>query len=390
MSSVTLNGKTYDSADFAGRGYKTTVTAGTGESLERWQAAFVDALADAGKALTTTSATELTIGTGSKVLTLAAERPYSVGAEVVIADTANPNTNRMFGTVTARSGTSLTVDVEVVEGSGTISAWTISLAGARGATGDVQATTDGTVSLPGIAWNADPDTGIYRAGTGEMRVASDGVRNITLLAASQAEAEAGTDDYKVMTALKTKQAIDALAGGGLVLLSEQTVTSASPVAAVDFTGAIDGTYDEYELHVLNAVPATDAVDLFLRASTDAGASFATSGYDWINSSAHTASSAATLIVASAGNSIKISGYEKVGSDSLEHGVSTVVNIIRPASSEYKKFFFLGSYVDLNARLEYFDGAGRFKSASAVNALRLLFSSGNIESGKFKLYGVKKS
>ena len=30
------------------------------------------------------------------------------------------------------------------------------------------------------------------------------------------------------------------------------------------------------------------------------------------------------------------------------------------------------------------------SAADVDAIRLLFSSGNIESGEFKLYGVKKS
>lgn len=75
-------------------------------------------------ALTSTSTTSLTIGTGSKVLTVQAGLGYVVGYPLRISSSASP-TNYMDGIVTAyNTGTgSLTVNVLSVSGSGTIAAW---------------------------------------------------------------------------------------------------------------------------------------------------------------------------------------------------------------------------------------------------------------------------
>jgi len=137
MSTYEFNGVTYDDADLtgaSGRGYADIVTTGTGLSTPRYIAPMVDALADIGEALTTTSTTSLTVGVGSKTLTMAAARPFSVGAWVTITRTSNVDTY-MFGQVTARSGTSLTVDVSFTAGSGTHTDWTVQISGPRGATG---------------------------------------------------------------------------------------------------------------------------------------------------------------------------------------------------------------------------------------------------------------
>lgn len=85
--------------------------------------------------VTSTSTTSLTIGTGSKSLTTATALTVGVGSYVFIAETANPEVNWMFGQITSISGTSVTVNVTVVLGSGTITAWTITLAGIRGPQG---------------------------------------------------------------------------------------------------------------------------------------------------------------------------------------------------------------------------------------------------------------
>lgn len=75
-----------------------------------------------------TSTTSLTIGTGSKSLTIQTGKAYAVGQAVVIANTANP-LNQMSGVITAHnSGTgALTVNVTSTNGSGTFAAWTVSL-----------------------------------------------------------------------------------------------------------------------------------------------------------------------------------------------------------------------------------------------------------------------
>jgi hypothetical protein len=75
-----------------------------------------------------TSTTSLTIGTGSKALTIQTGKAYAVGQAVVVASTASP-LNQMSGVITAHnSGTgALTVEVTSTNGSGTFAAWTVSL-----------------------------------------------------------------------------------------------------------------------------------------------------------------------------------------------------------------------------------------------------------------------
>jgi hypothetical protein len=87
-----------------------------------------------GAGYTATSTTSLAIGTGSKTFTTQAGMAYSVGARVRASSAAN-TANYMEGLVTAYSGVTLTVNVDVVGGSGTLTDWNINLAGNRGATG---------------------------------------------------------------------------------------------------------------------------------------------------------------------------------------------------------------------------------------------------------------
>jgi hypothetical protein len=74
----------------------------------------------------TQSATSTTIGTGSKTFTVTDAAPlFYSGQAVEVRSRANPSTARMKGTVTASNGTSLTVNVTSVDGSGTLTDWSI-------------------------------------------------------------------------------------------------------------------------------------------------------------------------------------------------------------------------------------------------------------------------
>jgi len=74
----------------------------------------------------TQSATSTTIGTGSKTFTTTDSAPlFYSGQAVEVRSRANPSTARMIGTVTASSGTSLTVNVTSVDGSGTLTDWSV-------------------------------------------------------------------------------------------------------------------------------------------------------------------------------------------------------------------------------------------------------------------------
>jgi hypothetical protein len=88
----------------------------------------------AGPGYQATSSTSLTIGTGSQTLTTQSGLAYTVGARARVASSTSP-TNWMEGQLTAYSGTTLTVNVNLVNGTGTFTSWNINLAGTQGATG---------------------------------------------------------------------------------------------------------------------------------------------------------------------------------------------------------------------------------------------------------------
>jgi hypothetical protein len=75
-----------------------------------------------------TSVTSLTIGTGSRTLTTQTAKTWFIGQFVIVANSASP-INYMIGQITAYDSGSgvLTVNVTAAGGSGTYSAWTISV-----------------------------------------------------------------------------------------------------------------------------------------------------------------------------------------------------------------------------------------------------------------------
>ena len=89
--------------------------------------------------LTGTSTTSLAIAVASKGFTTQASKFFTVGYWLLITSDAD-TTNYMHGQVTAYSGTSLTVNVTNIGGTGTFADWTISVSGTRGAIGSTGST----------------------------------------------------------------------------------------------------------------------------------------------------------------------------------------------------------------------------------------------------------
>jgi hypothetical protein len=95
------------------------------------------------------STTSLAIASsGSISVTTQAGLAYVVGSRVRLASSATP-TNWMEGVVTSYSTTTLVFTADLSNGSGTISIWTLSIAGVRGATGAGTAGADGRTILNG-------------------------------------------------------------------------------------------------------------------------------------------------------------------------------------------------------------------------------------------------
>ena len=156
------------------------------------------------------------------------------------------------------------------------------------------------------------------------------------------------------------------------------------------TSGIDSTYDEYEIHLQNVVPAIGASTLWLRTSTNAGSTFDTTNYAW---TVNTTNSISAWTGVGNNSDAKIALANPavgVGSGADNAGVSGVIRLIAPSSSASNMQVLYQTAQSDGTNFYSALGAGWWASTTAVNAIRFLFSSGNISSGLFKLYGVRKS
>lgn len=162
MSSVTINGNTYSAdgsttKDMLNGGHRTyfiplcsDVATVAGQVQNNADQVAIDAAnaADSANAVRGTSTTSTAVGAGSKTFTTQAGKQFTGGNYVTVSRTSAPTT-LMHGVVTSYSGTTLTVDVSTVAGSGTFTDWTIALSGAKGNNGP-----SGAGDLPYIAKNS--------------------------------------------------------------------------------------------------------------------------------------------------------------------------------------------------------------------------------------------
>jgi hypothetical protein len=178
----------------------------------------------------------------------------------------------------------------------------------------------------------------------------------------------------------------------LVLLSTQT---ASASANISFTSGIDSTYDEYIFKFINCHPATDAVDFTFNGSTDGGSNYnVTKTTTRFFAYQDENDSGAALGYADTSDLAQSTAFQTlcnpVGNDTDEQ-CSGVLTLFNPASTTYVKHFIANdnNYHNSDYSNTHFT-AGYFNTTSAINAIQFKFSSGNIDDGIIKMYGVAKS
>lgn len=204
---------------------------------------------------------------------------------------------------------------------------------------------------------------------------------------TQGLAEGGTDTAeRTWSALRVKQAIDALQSGTLVLLA--TVT-ASASATIDFDTGLDWTtYKKYIFELIDVVPATDLQDFYIRTSTDNGTGYdeVSTDYAWAYYRTTGGNTTATLRASGSDAKINITTANGWGSAAGEAINGTLI-LYNPSSTR-KTIISLSIHgVNPSGELQAAIGSGMRNIAADVDGVRFLMSSGNITSGTFKMYGV---
>lgn len=167
---------------------------------------------------------------------------------------------------------------------------------------------------------------------------------------------------------------------GWITLASAT---ASASTSVDFTSFINSDFDEYILLGEYVLPATNSVDAFFRVSTNGGSSYLSgSEYSYTHAGVDTTSS-------SGSNGAQIKMNRVAIGNSSGQGLDFELRFTKPSGGHnLKSLRWQSNERGSASSVEGHFGSGYVSTASVVNAVRFLFSSGNIAQGSFKLFGVR--
>jgi len=171
--------------------------------------------------------------------------------------------------------------------------------------------------------------------------------------------------------------------GGLVLLQTVTASSDSTVD-VGSSSLFTSTYKVYQIHLINVHPSTNGAHFACRMGTGGSIVSTSQSYEYTRDQ-----------VLHGGNNIRGSSgaavvdlAESIGSEDDEclHQVHTLYN---PAGTTFKKQVnFYGVSNDLTPNFAMNNGMYANKTfVTAIDRIQFYFTSGTIQSGVFKLYGV---
>jgi len=176
--------------------------------------------------------------------------------------------------------------------------------------------------------------------------------------------------------------------GSMTLLQTQTASSSS---TIDFTSGIDSTYDEYVFKFYDIHPATDSAYLqvnFRDGGTNFDATKTTTYFRAIHNEAGNDSELAYRTAQDLAQSTNPQYITwQIGNDN-DQSASGTLQLFNPSSTTFVKHFISTSntYTADNYTYNIFV-AGYNNVTAAIDGVQFSMSSGNIDSGVIKLYGI---
>jgi len=182
--------------------------------------------------------------------------------------------------------------------------------------------------------------------------------------------------------------------GQPVLLSTATASASS---SIEFTSGIDSTYDIYKFEFINCHPSTNAVGFQFNGSTDGGSNYNVTKTTTSFGTYHSENDAEATLTYNSGTDLAQSTafqtltFYQTMSDDIDAHVSGTLTIFNPSSTTYVKHFIS------RAEAMHQDGGSRYavdsyiagyaNTTSAIDAIKFQMSSGNIDAGTIKMYGI---
>jgi hypothetical protein len=177
--------------------------------------------------------------------------------------------------------------------------------------------------------------------------------------------------------------------GKMTLISSQTASSS---ASISFTSGIDSTYPIYRFEFINIHPATDGAAFSFQADTGTNTSYnQTITSTFFRSILSEADDAPNLDYVPGNDLAQSTSFQMLangtGNDN-DQCLAGTLTIFSPASATFVKHF-IATANELIASDQSYNlfCAGYFNTTTALTRVRFKMSSGNIDSGTIKLYGI---
>ena len=195
---------------------------------------------------------------------------------------------------------------------------------------------------------------------------------------------------RALTAITALPTAAALVDGNLTLL---TTATASSSATLDFTSSIDSTYDSYVFKFINIHPSAASGEFQVNFRDGSTAYDATKTTTFFRAVHNEAGDHTELAYRTAQDLAQGTGVQSlVGDSNLGNGndecLSGELVLFNPSSTTFVKHFI--------ARTNYYESrnrsynpyvAGYCNVTAAIDGVQFSMSSGNIDSGVIKMYGV---
>ena len=192
--------------------------------------------------------------------------------------------------------------------------------------------------------------------------------------------------------LSSITAVAGLSSGAMNLITTNTISSG--VTSSSFTSSIDSTYDTYLFKFINIHPATDNTHFQVNFRDGSTAFDATKTATMFFARHREDDGGASIAYSTGEDTAQGTGYQSLyfdtGNGNDESG-SGEMFLFNPSSTTFVKHFIAraSSYGETPREYNTFC-AGYCNVTAAIDGVDFKFSSGNIDSGVIKMYGLSKS
>ena len=182
-----------------------------------------------------------------------------------------------------------------------------------------------------------------------------------------------------------------LTSGDLNLLATNTITSG--VSSSSFTSSIDITYDTYIFKFINIHPSANGENFGFQADTGTNTNYnqtitstffeATHGED---------GSGGALSYKTAKDQAQGTGLQSLGqpNNNDDASISGTLHLFAPSNDIFVKHIIARANLNESSTQSANFIGGYINTATAITRVQFKFSSGNIDSGVIKMYGLSKS